>query len=47
MSRSQHVRELRQLVTELIEDGVDHVALAKTLGVADRCLLPPQSMTEQ
>ena len=35
------------LVTELIEDGVDHVALAKTLVVADRCLLPPQPMTEQ
>jgi len=47
MSRSQQVHELSQLVTELIEDGVDHVALAKTLVVADRCLLPPQPMTEQ
>jgi hypothetical protein len=41
------IDELKQLVSELIEDGIDRVALAKTLAIVDRFLLPPQPMMEQ
>jgi hypothetical protein len=41
------IDELQQLVSELIEDGIDRIALAKTLAIVDRFLLSPQPMTEQ
>ena len=41
------IKELELLVRELIDDNVDHVALAKTLVIVDRYLLPPQPMSEQ
>jgi hypothetical protein len=39
--------ELESLVRELIDEGIDHVALAKTLVVVDQfLLLPPLTMSE-
>lgn len=47
MSLGRHVDELQQLVRELIEDGIDRIALAKTLAIVDSFLLQPQPMTER
>ena len=47
MSLCRHVDELQQLVRELIEDGIDRIALAETLAIVDSFLLQPQPMTER
>jgi len=50
MSDSSHASmmgELELLVRELIEHNIDRVALAKTLAIVDKFLLPPQPMTPQ
>lgn len=39
--------ELDSLVREMIEEDIDHMALAKTLAVVDEHLLPVRLMTEE
>lgn len=47
LKKAATLTAMKQLVTELIEDGIDRVALAKTLAIVDPFLLPPQPMTQQ